>query len=118
MGNMPIYLTLISHTPARRTPKSLTWLPYRSKAAPGKYLRGDRFRIDGVTIFGSQLVLGWWFADRAKAALYLSRAVGLIRTFFLDPATAMNPNMNFAQGTAPVSPHTPKAVTYHEPTVM
>ena len=66
-----------------------------------------------MTISGSQLILGWWFAagtstaatgdgdggtHAAAAASYLTHAVALIRTFFLSAESRMNPNMNFAQG--------------------
>jgi hypothetical protein len=71
----------------------------RSADQTGTYLKGDRFRADGVTLGTGTLALGWWFAPQpAQAKLYLERAVVLLRTFFLDKATAMNPNMNFAQG--------------------
>ena len=66
----------------------------------GKYLHGDRPRADAVTVGTTTLVLGWWFQpDPARAAAYLQRAVLLLRNFFLEASTAMNPNMAFAQGT-------------------
>ena len=67
----------------------------RDRDTSGKYLKGDRFRADGVTLATSTLALGWWFG---RSDAYLRRAVLLLRTFFLDEATSMNPNMNFAQG--------------------
>lgn len=79
----------------------------RSADRTGKYLKGDRFRADGVTLGTSTLALGWWFAPPEQGKAYLQRAVVLLRTFFLDEATAMHPNMNFAQGTPGRHPGNP-----------
>jgi hypothetical protein len=76
----------------------------RSDDRTGRYLQGDRHRADGITISVSTLALGWYFADSGilangtAADAYLRRVVLLMRTFFLDAQTRMNPNMNFAQG--------------------
>lgn len=51
--------------------------------------RGDAFSA----IY--QLSLAWYYTGKAS---YAKRAALDLRTWFLDPATKMNPNMNFAQG--------------------
>jgi hypothetical protein len=48
----------------------------RSDDETGKYLRGDRFRADGVTLGTSTLALGWWFAPPAQKV----RLTGLAQT--------------------------------------
>jgi hypothetical protein len=41
------------------------------------------------------LAAAWYFTGEAR---YAERAALVIRTWFLDPATAMNPNINFGEG--------------------
>mgnify|MGYP001243559158 FL=1 len=41
------------------------------------------------------LALGWYFFDNAKAA---DRGTQLIRTWFIDPETRMNPHLEYGQG--------------------
>ena len=83
----------------------LPWISHdgfpRSADKTGRYLHGDRPRADQIVVTTATLVLGWWFSppEEAKAMAYLQRAVLLLRNFFLEKATRMNPNMAFAQGT-------------------
>jgi hypothetical protein len=49
---------------------------------------------DRVTALGE----GWYFLGDKK---YAKAAAGQLRAWFLDPETAMNPNMNFAQAIKP-----------------
>jgi hypothetical protein len=49
---------------------------------------------DRVTTLGE----GWYFLGEKK---YARAAAGQLRAWFLDPGTAMNPNMNFAQAIKP-----------------
>lgn len=54
----------------------------------------DGPRIAAMQRHVATLSLAWWFLrDRACA----ERAVAWLRTWFLDPATGMNPNLEFAQ---------------------
>lgn len=81
----------------------LRWLPFTRRdgeRAPGTKLyepssdRYDRTRlqrlVDDVTI----LALAW---DVSKDSRYSSHAARLVRTWFLDPNTMMNPHLKFAQ---------------------
>ena len=77
----------------------------RAEDTSGRYLQGDRPRADGITKGTATLALSWYFtsagsiaANATAAAVYLQHACLLLRVFFLDKKTAMNPNMNFAQG--------------------
>ena len=49
-----------------------------------------RYMVDNVTT----LALAWFFTDEDK---YAKRAVQLVDVWFLDPKTAMYPNLDYSQ---------------------
>jgi hypothetical protein len=55
----------------------------------------NRQQADGVWHAVYPLTLYWWYTQEPK---YLARAAKIMRVYFLDGATKMNPNLNFAQG--------------------
>jgi Alginate lyase len=75
--------------------------------SPGKYIRrdgernpesdrdSDAGRLGSVQSNVSTLGLAYYFTGDEK---YAAKASQLMRVFFLDPATKMNPNLNFGQG--------------------
>jgi hypothetical protein len=54
----------------------------------------DRTAIGRFSSDVETLGLAYYYSGDAR---YAAKAAAMIRTWFLDPATAMNPNMNFAQ---------------------
>lgn len=57
--------------------------------------RYDAVRLDNFTKAVSKLALGYYLTDEPA---YAEHAAILLRTWFIDPTTRMNPNMNFGQG--------------------
>ena len=53
----------------------------------------DRAKVDALWDAANPLSLGFWFTNQTK---YLTKAASLFRTFFLDPETRMNPNLEYA----------------------
>ena len=62
--------------------------------------RFDRAALSRMARDADTLSLAYYYSDERK---YADAAARVIRTWFLDPATAMNPNMNFAQAVPGVS---------------
>jgi hypothetical protein len=62
--------------------------------------RFDRTALARMTREADTLALAYYYSGTRK---YAEGAARVIRTWFLDPATAMNPNMNFAQAVPGVS---------------
>jgi len=79
-------------------PKSANGLPYISRDGernPEINQITDHHSLDQLESSVETLALAYYFkGDEAYAA----KAVELLRVFFLDPATRMNPNLQYAQG--------------------
>eukprot|EP01048_Picozoa_sp_COSAG05_P005282 COSAG05_NODE_310_length_11636_cov_115.006934_1_plen_161_part_10 len=56
----------------------------------------DRDTVDDLWEAVVPLTLAWWVTNNST---YLARSAFLFRYFFLSPATAMNPNLDYAQTT-------------------
>ena len=56
--------------------------------------RFDRTALGRLVSDTETLALAYYYTDDSR---YAAKAAALARTWFLDPATRMNPNMNFAQ---------------------
>ncbi|MBN2449597.1 MAG: alginate lyase family protein, partial [Lentisphaeria bacterium] len=82
------------------------WWPDPKRADGKPYIRRDgemnpeRRRIGDADRFGDlmrdsvTLALAWWYTGHPP---YAERAALLLRTWYLDPATRMNPHMTYAQ---------------------
>lgn len=69
--------------------------------------RFDRSALSRMAREADTLALAFYYSADRK---YAEGAARVIRTWFLDPATAMNPNMNFAQAVPGVSNGRPEGV--------
>ena len=69
--------------------------------------RFDRNALSRMAREADTLALAFYYSGERK---YAEGAARVIRTWFLDPATAMNPNMNFAQAVPGVSNGRPEGV--------
>jgi hypothetical protein len=89
---------------------SVSKFAWPDPSSPGKWIMIDgrpneeaMKNFDGPKIKAMQdrvttLSEGWYFLGDKK---YAKAAAGQLRAWFLDPETAMNPNMNFAQAIKP-----------------
>lgn len=69
--------------------------------------RFDRSALARMAREADTLALAYYYSDEVR---YAEGAARVIRTWFLDPATAMNPNMNYAQAVPGISNGRPEGV--------
>lgn len=72
------------------------WIRRDGESNPAsKNNQSDGVRLATFTSRVQALTLAWYFSGEPK---YADKAIALLRHWFLDPASKMNPNLNFAQG--------------------
>jgi hypothetical protein len=80
--------------PNPKTPNGLPYIRRDGERNPEINKITDHKSIDDIENAAETLALAYYFTGDEK---YASKAVGLLRAFFLDPSTRMNPNLEYAQ---------------------
>src|SRR5476651_237003 len=96
-GSKHDYLSLSAYWwPDTSKPDGLPWIRKDGKVNPAsKNDQSDGVRLADFTARVQNLTLAWYFSGEQK---YADKAASLMRAWFIDPQTRMNPNLNFAQG--------------------
>lgn len=75
------------------TPNGLPWIPRDGVQNPERE-RDDFSRLSAMGRAVRTLALSWWVTGNAEHAVHAAR---LVRTWFIDPETRMNPHLRYAQ---------------------
>lgn len=96
-GSRHDYLSLSAYWwPDPAKPNGLPWVRRDGEVNPAsKNDQSDGVRLARFTADVQVLALAWYFSGDSR---YAAKAQSMIRSWFIDPATRMNPNLNFAQG--------------------
>lgn len=96
-GSKHDYLSLSAYWwPNSQKSNGLPWIRKDGQINPAsKNEDSDGVRLADFTAQVQALTLAWYFSGEQK---YADKAISLIKTWFIDPDTRMNPNLNFAQG--------------------
>jgi Alginate lyase len=94
-GDKHDYMSLAPYWwPNPATPNGLPYIRHDGEVNPDRYKVTDDREFNEVQNAVQALGLGYYLTGNEA---YAARAVLLLRTWFLDPATRMNPNLNYAQ---------------------
>ncbi|ERK12311.1 putative exported protein [Pantoea sp. AS-PWVM4] len=96
-GSKHDYLSLSAYWwPDASQPAGLPWLRRDGVVNPAsKNDQSDGVRLARFSADVQALTLAWYFSGEQR---YADKAQSLVRHWFIDPASRMNPNLNFAQG--------------------
>jgi hypothetical protein len=94
-GDKHDYMSLAPYWwPNPATKDGLPYIRRDGETNPERYKVPDDANFNKVQNAAHALALGYYFTGKEE---YAARAVLLLHTWFLDPATRMNPNLNYAQ---------------------
>ncbi|CNH18960.1 poly(beta-D-mannuronate) lyase [Yersinia thracica] len=96
-GSKHDYLSLsVYWWPDSQKSDGLPWIHKDGQINPAsKNDDSDGVRLADFTTQVQALTLAWYFSGQQK---YADKAISMIRSWFIDPDTRMNPNLDFAQG--------------------
>ena len=80
--------------PNPATPNGLPFIRRDGEVNPERNRSSDRLRLENMIQTVKSLALGYFFTERED---YAAHAAELLRVWFLDPATRMNPHLKYAQ---------------------
>jgi Alginate lyase len=94
-GNKHDYLSLSKYWwPDPKKPNGLPYVRHDGKVNPEYYAIPDKENLEDMIDRVNVLSLAYYFSDNPQ---YAHKAAILLRTWFLDGLTHMNPNLNFAE---------------------
>ncbi|MCX5683716.1 MAG: alginate lyase family protein [Planctomycetota bacterium] len=75
-------------------PDGMPYIRKDGEVHPGRHEQGDAAAMGHMSNAVKELAWGWYFTGDER---YAEHAAALLRAWFLDEKTRMNPNLNFAQ---------------------